>query len=479
MALVSGSGGTGDGAEFVQAVLARLKPIETFARWFYILLGATIILVGVAISASGPTFSFANMLLSWSVSLAVVVASTTVGALLGFLFGIPRSLQQQPPNSPAGSDGGQTAAEKSKLAGIQAFRNNTSLEEISDWLTKIIIGIGLVQFQTLMAYLYKAALLAAAFIAAKEINAGVDDQLLNYKPQYSSPFFFALILASLISGCLFVYLETRTRLTLLFVSTEKAVKEPDEQKLANSAARPVTDPQIDIGGPRGPPTSPAPATQDDKDIAKLAREKLTDPKDIVGWALAQARVGNYDVAEDALRDALQKDPGNDDIRLQIADVRRLRGNFAGSNEMTNEVIGRTLDPAKRAQLMKRTLRAALYVPEPYGFRQAISVSDMLIKEKADPTDARIYCWRAAAFGQSYDWLSRNAGKPEELKEARNQALEALKKVVELAPDYDSDVRRLVRELFDPAAENCDPDENDLAIFNTDKEFRDVVYKGKP
>jgi tetratricopeptide (TPR) repeat protein len=474
---MNGSRSTGDVAEFVQAVLARLAPIETFAKWFYLSLGTSVFLMGIAIGAGSARF-FTTVLLSWSVSLAVAFAATMVGALLGFLFGIPRSLQQEASNPPATGDTGQQQGGKSKLPALQAFRSNTSLEEISDWLTKIIIGIGLVQFQTFVAYLYKAALLAAAFVAAKDVDAGVDDQLLKYKPDYASPFFFALILSSLIAGCLFIYLETRTRLTLLFISAEKAGKEPDE-KLANSAERPVAEAPTAADDRPGPPNVPAPPTQEDKEIAKLSREKLIDPKEIVGWALAQARVKNFDVAEDALRDALQKDPGNDEIRLRIADVRRLRGNYAGSNDMMNEVIGRTQDPAKKAELLRQTLRAALYIPPPHGFQQAIIASDSLIKERADTTDPWLHFWRAAAFGQKYEWLQRNVGTSADLTEARKEALEAVKKVVELSPEFNSGVRILLREVFDPEAEKSDPKENDLAVFKNDEEFRGLIYKDKP
>jgi hypothetical protein len=231
--------------------LRRLGPIETFAKWFYLFLAGSVALMGIALGLGGAEPSFTGVLLIWSVSLAVAVASTMVGALLGFLFGIPRSLQQQANPATIG-DTEQPSDGKPKLAGIQAFRNNTSLEEISDWLTKIIIGIGLVQFQTFITYLYKAALLAAAFVAVKGIDATADDRLLKYESGFSSPFFFALILSSLIAGCLFVYLETRTRLTLLFVSAEKAAKEPDE-RLADSAERPVADPQTNADDRRGPP----------------------------------------------------------------------------------------------------------------------------------------------------------------------------------------------------------------------------------
>ncbi len=64
---------------------------------------------------------------------ALLVAATAMasGALLGFLFGIPRSLQ---------ADRDATREDSAPLS------QNTNLEQISDWLTKILVGVGLVQF---------------------------------------------------------------------------------------------------------------------------------------------------------------------------------------------------------------------------------------------------------------------------------------------------------------------------------------------
>ena len=69
--------------------------------------------------------------------LAVVLisagAAMAMGLLVGFIFGIPRAVQAD--NSP-GAKG-------------PAFKANTNLEQISDWLTKIIVGVGLVQLATI------------------------------------------------------------------------------------------------------------------------------------------------------------------------------------------------------------------------------------------------------------------------------------------------------------------------------------------
>lgn len=60
----------------------------------------------------------------------IACASFLVGVLLGFIFGIPRALQSQPQNP---ADTGPT------------YHVNTNLEQISDWLTKIIVGVSLVE----------------------------------------------------------------------------------------------------------------------------------------------------------------------------------------------------------------------------------------------------------------------------------------------------------------------------------------------
>lgn len=70
-------------------------------------------------------------------------ASFALGGVLGFLFGIPKS--NSGPKSPeTPSPASQAPSEK------RQFRNNTNLEEISDWLTKIIVGAGLVGLKDLV-----------------------------------------------------------------------------------------------------------------------------------------------------------------------------------------------------------------------------------------------------------------------------------------------------------------------------------------
>jgi len=88
------------------------------------------------------------------VGLLYAGAFYAVGALAGFLFGIPRSLQ----TTSKGKDSGEsTEAEQARYA------TNTNLEEISDWLTKILVGLGLVNLKTVPELLKKTAWYFANF----------------------------------------------------------------------------------------------------------------------------------------------------------------------------------------------------------------------------------------------------------------------------------------------------------------------------
>lgn len=75
--------------------------------------------------------------------LAVAGAASVCGALLGFVFGIPRALQG------GGSAGSEAAGHAAARGSESRYGANTSLEQISDWLTKILVGVGLTQLTEL------------------------------------------------------------------------------------------------------------------------------------------------------------------------------------------------------------------------------------------------------------------------------------------------------------------------------------------
>jgi hypothetical protein len=125
--------------------------------------------------------AYAGALHSWSVfayGIAVGGAAILAGGLVGFIFGIPRSASSnQPP----------TAGEQ--------YQDNSNLEQISDWLTKILVGVGLVQLGRVPNGLSHLA---------SAMKPGFGDQA------SSAGFGLAIVLFYAGTGFMYLYLWTRT-----------------------------------------------------------------------------------------------------------------------------------------------------------------------------------------------------------------------------------------------------------------------------
>lgn len=130
-----------------------------------------------------------------------------VGVLVGFLFGIPRVVQGQ-----------NRAADPAK--GNYQQRVNTNLEEISDWLTKIIVGLGLVQLRTVPGHLHRAA----QWMARSFVPQLTDDKTL---PEAAVSFAGAFIVFFSILGFLGGYLATRLYLSGAFGRADQRTVEKD------------------------------------------------------------------------------------------------------------------------------------------------------------------------------------------------------------------------------------------------------------
>lgn len=83
-------------------------------------------------------FPFKIFVTVCGVGALTAVAAMFAGGLLGLLFGIPRSVAT---DEPAGVAINRT----DRIPPNAAYVANTNLEQISDWLTKILVGVGLVQ----------------------------------------------------------------------------------------------------------------------------------------------------------------------------------------------------------------------------------------------------------------------------------------------------------------------------------------------
>src|SRR5690606_13665994 len=75
-----------------------------------------------------------------AVAFLEALAAFASGGITGFIFGIPRTMQKS------------TATD-----GHTEVHDNTNLEQISDWLTKILVGVGLTQINAIKSGFYTLA----------------------------------------------------------------------------------------------------------------------------------------------------------------------------------------------------------------------------------------------------------------------------------------------------------------------------------
>jgi hypothetical protein len=92
----------------------------------------------------------------FGVGLFLAGAATASGSMLGFLFGVPKA-------SP--SNGPDHLNHSNQETG---YAPNTNLEIISDWLTKAIVGVGLVEVRQLIGWLDQVGQVAGAAMGGSD-----------------------------------------------------------------------------------------------------------------------------------------------------------------------------------------------------------------------------------------------------------------------------------------------------------------------
>jgi len=145
----------------------------------------------------------------FGIALMISGASLLSGGFLGFLFGIPRSLQQN-----EGSDESTKNINKDRERDV-TYGANTNLEQISDWLTKILVGVGLTQISSMPKAFQNYAIYASAGLG-------------NFRG--TEAFALALLVYFLIGGFLLGYLWTR-------LSLASALRQADIAALGGEIAK--------------------------------------------------------------------------------------------------------------------------------------------------------------------------------------------------------------------------------------------------
>lgn len=155
------------------------------------------------------------------VALMWAIASLCAGGAVGFLFGIPRAGEARnaapaTTQDAAATDGTATQGDTSRPAKT-GLRPNTNLEEVSDWLTKIIVGLGLVNLKDIDHQVWRIAANVAAGWPSLPTAQGVSIAT-------------ALIAAFAVSGFLSAYVYTRLFLQAAIGRADAGLRVDDVQR---------------------------------------------------------------------------------------------------------------------------------------------------------------------------------------------------------------------------------------------------------
>lgn len=197
----------------------RKRDVLPYILLFILLAGLLAVLAGALL----PPYYQAVPALLWSLGFCVS------GMLLGFLFGIPRTVPSgtvnapppderangkgrpgdEPPAAPADGPPGNTS-NTLFLGTPTPMEINSNLVEVSDWLTKIIVGVGLIELKSLPGSARKMA----AFIAP---SLAVDTAA-------AMAVVGGIMLFFSVHGFLIGYLLTRIYLSIMIKRADNLVK---------------------------------------------------------------------------------------------------------------------------------------------------------------------------------------------------------------------------------------------------------------
>jgi hypothetical protein len=190
------------------------KAVWKIIIWMVVVGAVSIIAMSIQFVEETKHASLLDTLQVIGAALLVAGASFSSGGLAGFLFGIPKILQ----NETLSKDQNST----NKISIVQ----NDNLVEISDWLTKIIVGVGLTQLYKIPDFLGKI---------------GRDFSPIFGNDAASKAAVISILLYFLAVGFFAVYLWTR----LFFVRSLKTLNDQLQKEIQEAHVQ-IQDAQVQI-----------------------------------------------------------------------------------------------------------------------------------------------------------------------------------------------------------------------------------------
>jgi hypothetical protein len=394
------------------------------------------------------------------------------GSAMGFLFGLPK----------VSDDTSQE--DQSRLRNLHINKN---IQEISDWLTKIIVGVGLVQLKSIPPKLRTLSDWFAAW--------GGESRELGL----TSILYFTIL------GFLATYLVLRLYLTGAFSDADGGEMTMDAVDVMNF--------DITIPTPQRPgdninvallmtPEKERAARR----IARMRLESLTSTQGVWTWAKANlllASVGQSDPKEQAelLENTLKGyskactlDGRNPALLFEYAIALYIASDHDDTKQRDNYTlaVSKLKDALKnlntssdlnfKKNIYKWLVFLALYLETPESYQTAIEYAKQYLSGQVEPDTpqrhGRMKFYLAAAYGQKARHTLNENPEPDETKAAEflqpiaNDALEAIRRAKEADPHWKDDLAY----LWDPKLHKDDKGEDDLQVFYDNSVLRTQFAK---
>ncbi|TWI97547.1 hypothetical protein JN11_03367 [Mucilaginibacter frigoritolerans] len=183
--------------KFINSVLNSFRSVGPIYTWVTVWIIFGNVLGLFVINHFSPTgnIDFGQVAI-WALAIFLL------GAVIGILFGVPKNVSSPVTNVVTQMNAGTLEQGNSSLKS-----STTNLTEISDWLTKIVLGAGLVQLKEMPHFILKVADKMALGVSLKS----------SY---YSTSLCAAVIIYYLCFGLLCGYFAMRTIFTEIFNSQE-------------------------------------------------------------------------------------------------------------------------------------------------------------------------------------------------------------------------------------------------------------------
>jgi len=406
-----------------------------------VVLAAIYVALAAAHACFPKSYSATGLVGTWA------LAGLSLGGTMGFLFGHPRI-----------ESNGEKGEPKS---GLKA-QSSTSLDQINDWLTKAIVGVGLVEAKKILAYGHSLATDVGRGLAGK---SGPADDPLGYALASAILITFPLV------GFVTSYLVTRTFVALALGRAEVAlsgtVGAAAENYVRNTLApEDPHDPLAKNGANKADEKAPAEIAQ----LGQLDLSQVSDPTQVLAWAKFKASQGQDTDAERGFTKAFNM-PGTDNAEVALQAARSQEAEASKGLQWALTAyrnINASTDPALKEQIYNSLMFRLLYAGGDRNIADVIRYGEEYLADPARKNPGAILVNLACAYGQKAGKLDK-AG--DEFKNARARALDCVQKAL---ADSSGWKPRLALLYHPDAPEKAkDPslkEEDDLEVFHPDPDF---------